>query len=226
MAVTGVLPRTRAAAVAEELRAAILEGRLSGGERLRQTEIAREFRVSTTPVREALAILEQEGLVTRDAHRGAVVFQPTRDDLRQNYEVRIALESFTAGIAAQEIDDGALAPLEDVVVRMRGEQDPFAYNKLNRIFHDAIYAAARRPQLATLIGELRDASEIYLRMLAAAGSTPRQAHREHEDIFEALVARSAERAAAATAVHLRARAAAAAEHLGLDLRLGGPAPGA
>jgi DNA-binding GntR family transcriptional regulator len=148
-----ILPRTRALAVADELRAAIHSGRLESGHPLRQTEIARQFRVSTTPVREALARLEQEGLVTRDAHRGAVVSRPTVEDLRQNYESRLALETFAAGIAETDMSETAFQQLAATVEEMRAEQDPYAYSRLNRQFHDTINAASGRPQLTALIGD-------------------------------------------------------------------------
>jgi DNA-binding GntR family transcriptional regulator len=84
---------TTAKVVAERLRDEIQDGTLSPGTRLRQNEVARRFGVSTTPVREAFAQLQAEGLVRIDPHRGAVVFRPTTDDLVEFYEIREVLES-------------------------------------------------------------------------------------------------------------------------------------
>src|ERR1700758_5490422 len=85
-------PRTRAEAVAERLRQMIISGELAPGTRLRQAEIAELFNVSTTPVREAFTSLAREGFVRQDAHRGVEVFHPTEADIRENYEIRLALE--------------------------------------------------------------------------------------------------------------------------------------
>ena len=68
--------------------------RPQAGTKLRQVEIARRFGVSTTPVREALAALQREGLVRLHPQRGAVVFVPTVEDLREHYEIRAALEAW------------------------------------------------------------------------------------------------------------------------------------
>ena len=89
-------PRTVAGLVAERLRAQIVAGELPAGTKLRQVEIARRLDVSTTPVREALAALQREGLVRLHPQRGAVVFLPTVEDLREHYEIRAALEAVAA----------------------------------------------------------------------------------------------------------------------------------
>ena len=80
--------------VAAKLRVMIVSGELTPGKRLRQIDVARRFGVSTTPVREAFAALAREGLVEVDAYRGAVVFSPSLTDIRENYEMRIALDAW------------------------------------------------------------------------------------------------------------------------------------
>ena len=76
-----------------------------------QVEIASALGVSTTPVREALATLQREGLVRLHPQRGAVVFLPSVDDLREHYEIRAALEALAAAKAAErfQADVGAAA---------------------------------------------------------------------------------------------------------------------
>src|SRR4051812_42489881 len=103
-------PRTVAGLVAERLREEIVAGDLPAGSRLRQVEIARRFGVSTTPVREALAALQREGLVRLHPQRGAVVFVPTVEDLREHYEIRAALEAVGAPPAAGRLEGSRGAP--------------------------------------------------------------------------------------------------------------------
>ena len=104
-------PRTVSGLVAERLRAQIVAGELPSGSKLRQVEIARRFGVSTTPVREALAALQREGLVRLHPQRGAVVFVPTVADLREHYEIRAALEALAASCTAERFQERWAAPL-------------------------------------------------------------------------------------------------------------------
>src|SRR5437879_3251312 len=85
-------PPTRAGAVAAHLRQLIMAGDLTPGTHLRQAEVAERFGVSTAPVREAFVILARQGLVRQDAHRGVVVFSPSRHELTEIYDLRKALE--------------------------------------------------------------------------------------------------------------------------------------
>src|SRR5256885_13495695 len=117
-------PRTRAEYVADELRRQIVSGELPPGARLRQIEIANRFSVSTTPVREGFPSLAREGLVRQDAHRGVVVFLPTLDDVRENYEIRLALEPLAAELAAKNISDDELAKLDELLEAMLQPAEP------------------------------------------------------------------------------------------------------
>ena len=96
---SGLMRRTASEAVSERLRAEIQRGDLPPGTRLRQGEVAARFGVSTTPVREAFALLQAQGLVRIDPHRGAIVFLPTAKDAQELYEIRIALETLAIGRA-------------------------------------------------------------------------------------------------------------------------------
>ena len=110
-------PRTVAGQVAEHLKAEILAGDRAPGTRLPQVEIARTLGVSTTPVREALAALQREGLVRLHPQRGAVVFLPSVDDLREHYEIRAALESLAAAKAAARFEPQWAPPLDGAARR-------------------------------------------------------------------------------------------------------------
>jgi DNA-binding GntR family transcriptional regulator len=199
---------TRSAAVANELRRLIRSGELPAGTRLRQVDIAERFAVSTTPVREAFASLAKEGLVRQDSHRGVVVFVPSSDDLLQNYEIRLALEPLATRIAATNATPDDLETLERLLGEMRAAvvKDTARYGaELNPRFHTTIYDAARRPHLASLIQQLRDASAAYVQLLALRQQPIeylKGAQAEHEEIVAALRARAPKRAADAMTRHL------------------------
>jgi len=188
--------RTLATSVAAELRRMIQSGELAAGERLRQGELAARFGISTTPVREALTALAREGLIRQDAHRGAIVFPPTREDIRENFEIRLALEPLASALAASCLRDAQLETLEALAVSLRevvGDPrtpaEPGLYEQLDREFHRRIFGAANRPRLAEMIESLRDASAAYAHLYAVAGDgewllAALQAH--HEQLIAAL----------------------------------------
>jgi DNA-binding GntR family transcriptional regulator len=196
-------PRTVAGQVAEHLKADILSGRRAPGEKLRQVEIAQALGVSTTPVREALATLQREGLVRLHPQRGAVVFLPSVDDLREHYEIRAALESLATAKAAERFRPEWAPPLQELIEQMWEAPPAPHYIALNQRFHTQLYDHSGRPQLVQMIAALRDASSAYLHIYRAREDFPAaRLDSEHRKILAACVARDPERAAAATRVHL------------------------
>jgi DNA-binding GntR family transcriptional regulator len=196
-------PRTISGAVAARLRQEIVAGELPAGQRLRQVEIARRLGVSTTPVREALAALQREGLVALHPQRGAVVFLPSVDDLREHYEIRIALEELAAGKAAERFEPDWAAPLEALLQEMRTGPPAEAYLDLNQRFHSELYARSGRERLVEMIAGLRDASSAYLNIFRATDDFPvEHLDVEHHEILQACVANEPARASKAVRDHL------------------------
>ena len=200
-------PRTIAGQVAARLKAEILAGERPAGARLRQVEIAQAYGVSTTPVREALATLQREGLVQHHPQRGAVVFLPSVDDLRHHYEIRAALEALaaacTAAKAAERFEPAWAPPLEALLDQMLTDVPAATYIALNQRFHTTLYDHSGRTQLVAMIAALRDASSAYLHIYRAAEDFPAaRLDQEHRAILAACLARDSRRAAAATREHL------------------------
>ncbi len=104
-------------------------------------EIARALGVSTTPVREALATLQREGLVRLHPQRGAVVFLPSVDDLREHYEIRAALESLAAAKTAECFEPQWAPPLEALLDEMcEGPARAALHRAQPALPHDALRA--------------------------------------------------------------------------------------
>jgi DNA-binding GntR family transcriptional regulator len=198
----GLGAATRAHAVADRLRLEIDNGALAPGTRLRQLEIARRLGVSTTPVREAFHMLQREGMVRIDAHRGATVFVPTAEDLHEFYEIRGPLEALAASKAASNFPDEAATELEKLLDEMRDSTDPERYVALNQQFHANLYALSNRPRLTRLIADLRDATGSYLHIYATTGMPTARLDAEHREILAACKARDPQRAAKAVEQHL------------------------
>jgi len=194
--------RTIAEAIASALRSDITAGRLQAGERLRQVALANRFSVSTTPVREAFAILQHEGLVRMHPQRGATVFVPSTEDLHEHYEIRAALEALAVELAAANFKPSDAPPLQDILDEMSSCTDPERYVELNHRFHMRLYRLSKRNRLVDLISGLRNASDAYLQIYAAEGVPSKRLDREHREILAACTARDPERAARAIRHHL------------------------
>jgi DNA-binding GntR family transcriptional regulator len=198
--------RTVAEEAANALREQIRTGQLEPGAPLRQSEIARQFGVSITPVREAFGMLEREGLVQRTTHRGVVVFRPSIEDLLNRYQIRSALEAAAAASAAQRLDAGDVAALRAILDEMSHTNDDGVYVELNARFHSRIELAARNPRLAELIDTERMATNAYIMFLGVKRASAADTQTEHEAILDALDSHDSDAAAAAMARHLSTRA--------------------
>ena len=105
--------------VAALIRELVITGELAAGEQLRQRDLAQRFGVSQTPVREAMRRLESEGLLVCDTHRGFTVAAPELGPVEENFQIRAALESLGASLAAHKIDAVGLARLRGLNDQMR-----------------------------------------------------------------------------------------------------------
>src|SRR5712691_10939864 len=119
--------------VAALIRELIITGELTTGEQLRQRDLAQRFGVSQTPVREALRRLESEGLVIGDNHRGFMVVEADEGSTEENFQIRAALESLGASLAAAKIDEAGVERLEELNAQMQAAvEDDARYAELNR----------------------------------------------------------------------------------------------
>jgi DNA-binding GntR family transcriptional regulator len=200
--------KTRAAAVTEELRRMIRSGELTPGTPLRQDDLAEQFGVSSTPVREALTTLARERLVRHDPHRGAVVYPLTAADVRENFEIRLALEPLASRLAAEHCTDDTVDHLRQLLPALDAavaDADPAGYTSADGAFHRAIFAAADRPQMLEMIESLRDAAAAYAHLHTPAGidlGLLARLHAHHAQLIDALADRAADRAATIAADHV------------------------
>lgn len=114
-----IRPRSMRFDVLRQLRSAILHGAIKPGERLNESEIAREMGISRGPVREAILELQQEGLVEIEHRRGAHVVNLDPEVFRDLVDLRILLETHAVRIAAQRCTSSDYAELEQILARMR-----------------------------------------------------------------------------------------------------------
>jgi DNA-binding GntR family transcriptional regulator len=185
--------------VAALIRELIITGELTAGQQLRQRDLAQRFGVSQTPVREAMRRLESEGLVIGDTHRGFTVVMPDDGPVEENFQIRAALESLGASLAARKIDAAGIVHLRDLNERMRAlDDDDPRYAELNREFHFTLQAYSRSPLLMSLMRLLWASLHGGPRVLRTHAESARQ----HDAILEALRAGDAEAARALTYQHI------------------------
>lgn len=205
--------RTTTESVADVLRDEIRRGMLPANSRLRQSEVASRLGVSTTPVREAFALLQAEGLVQIDRHRGAVVFQPSVADLREFYEIRENLEALAVRLAIPNLTEALLEDLDGLIDEMRECADDQLWMELNDRFHLSLYSVSGRNRLCSMISSLRDSSRVYIHMFVAHRAPNERADDEHAAIVDASRAGDPDAADLAVRTHLRVAAVKDAEIL-------------
>jgi len=201
-------PQTITESVATELRKRIRSGACPPGSRLRQMDIAKQFGVSSTPIREVFAILEHEGLLVGSPHKGVTVFEPTIGDLRELYEIRIPLEALATERAVQAMSDDDVIGLEEILrdallIGPDLEAEAARQTELNHRFHAAIYSQAGMPRLKRMIDDLRDASAAYVSLYLKFSAGSPAALEDHAAIVEACRDRAPERAGELMRAHLR-----------------------
>jgi DNA-binding GntR family transcriptional regulator len=185
--------------VTDALRELITDRQLSPGAPLRQRDLAEQFDVSYTPVREALRRLEAEGLVARDVHRGASVARIGPEELAENYRILAALEALAGTLAVLKIGDDDIAEVEDLYQQV-ADCDPGDERlaELNRRFHFRIYECARSPMLLLLM-------RLLWRSFPAgpqAGRPHAESVRQHAQLIAALKRRDEDRVAAVIREHV------------------------
>lgn len=206
-------PPTAQEAVLAELRRAIITGELQPGEQVLQDALAERFGVSRVPLREALKILEGEGQVVYQPHRGYFVAELDLDDLREVYRIRDLLESEAVRTAVPRLtadDLSGLRAAQDAVERAAADGDLVAMTEANRRFHFDLIECAGMPRLSRLIRILWDATDVYRSLYYADHDHRSTVHDEHQAVLEALASGDAERAVELLRRH-RERAVAALE---------------
>jgi len=140
------------------LRSAIVSGKLAQGEKLSETSIQKRFGISRSPIREALRILEQEGIVMILPRRGAYVNKITLDELNDTTVVVANLEGLAARLALPELTDKNFKKMVMLVKKMEEEVKEFSindYTKTHNDFHETFVLSCNNRVLINSIGKLR-----------------------------------------------------------------------
>lgn len=148
-------PSTLRTHIVKVLRAQIVGGKYRPGERLNESQIAREFGISRIPVREALSQLQEQGLVMNHERRGMFVMQLSPTEVQQINSLRLVLETEAMLLARANMTSEVLAELGELVDRMEAWQGPLIdAAALDREFHRVIWKASGNPYLQRTLESL------------------------------------------------------------------------
>nr|AFH35104.1 ORF0 protein [Pandoraea pnomenusa] len=204
-------PRTLIESAYHRLRRDIIDGRLLPDKKLRVEHLKSSYQVSSSTMREALALLVSDSLVVAQGQRGFRVTPISLEDLEDLTRLQVLLENEAMRESIRSGKDdwearlvSAFHRLTLVEQRMRNDAtDNFDdWEACNRQFHEALVAACQSRWLLRLRGLLYQQSERYPRISAAQGTPPVEVHEEHCAIFEGPLARNADMACALLTTHI------------------------
>ncbi len=191
--------------VFQTLRNAILKGELKPGERLMEMKLAGKLGVSRTPIREAIRMLEQEGLAVTIPRRGAQVAKMTQKDMDDVYDIRRCLEKLTVEYTSGKLSVGQIADLryaQKVFEEAVAEGDTNEIEKKDWEFHSVIYEATGNARLLSIMNTLQEQLSRYRWAYLQHSNKMQRLIEEHRQIVDALEKGSLEESMQATMAHL------------------------
>lgn len=152
--------------IADHLRSAILSGELAPGTRLRQEELAERLGSSRIPVREALRMVEADGLVTIKSYSGARVAKLDYDEFNTAYLIRERVEPLALIKSLEGITDEEIDRLEALEAEIEAATSPDSFVQLDREFHLATYGGCTDEQLLSTVTRFWNTTQHYRRVYA------------------------------------------------------------
>lgn len=195
----------RADKIAETLEQLVFAGEYSNGERLDEHKLAEYFRVSRTPIREALQVLVSSGMAEQIPRRGVFVRQPGPVELMEMFETMAELEAACGRFAASRITDAGLQQLVDANHNCQQAieaQDHGRYYAENEVFHQAIYKASANGYLEKQALQLQNRLKPYRKIQLRFRGRLAQSMAEHVAIVTALQDGDAEKTSNALRRHV------------------------
>jgi DNA-binding GntR family transcriptional regulator len=183
--------------VAQLLRERIYSGAYPPGTKLRQEQLAEQLRVSRTPLREALRVLERDGLVQAEAGRGVRVVEADPAALVEAYRLREAVDGMAARLAAEQATDEGIAQLHESLAQQRQAVDPWdaaAYTLRNVEFHTMVMQMAANRWIMAELPLVRMTSQVFTPVLLLPPERGREAVADHAEIVAAIADRDGDRA--------------------------------
>lgn len=195
--------------VFQTLRGAILKGELKPGERLMELQLASKLGVSRTPIREAIRMLEQEGLAVTVPRKGAEVAKMTEKDMEDVLQIRCSLEDLAVRLSCDNITSAEMQELKSAMEEFEERTKADDVTELARAdvnFHEILYRSSNNPKLILLLNNLREQMYRYRVEYLKDTSIYPQLVREHRQMYDALLQKNKEKAAQYVELHLHNQA--------------------
>ena len=186
----------------DALRDAIVRGQIAEGQTLRQDNLAQMFNVSRIPVREALARLEAQGLVTSARYKGVVVASMSVTEVAEIFEFRALVEPAIIELAVPQMSAESLQLAEQYCEQFAAETEPARWGDLNRLFHATLCRDCRRPYYLSVMDKTNDRVERYVRAHLVLTHGMERARLEHRAIMDPCLQRDAGKAAQLSRDHI------------------------
>jgi DNA-binding GntR family transcriptional regulator len=200
--------------IAVHLREAILNGEIAPGTRIRQEQIADRFGISRLPVREALRMLEAEGLTRLEANKSARVPSLDREKLETLYEMRERLETLALRLSLPHLTTEQIQHVQAIQEQIEQTEDVGRFVELDRGFHLGTYAGCPAGELLSTVTRLWNSTQHYRRAFMLIGGADRRwfVNAEHRLILDAVSRRDAVDAERCLAGHIRRTRIQLAQH--------------
>lgn len=187
------------------IKQAILDGKLAVGERIVEKTFAEAFRVSRTPVREALRRLETEGHVEYIPRTGVVVSGITKSDVVEVYKIRKSLEALILEEVVKNIGSADLVRLENVMDISRQDVKSEAVSEIMdhyETFNGILHEVAQMPRVSTVLSQIKEYVFRFRRISASKETRRKEVAQEHQLILEAIKAGDVVKAVTLNDAHL------------------------
>lgn len=191
--------------ICEYLSNAISSFQLRPGEAIDESALIQELGVSRSPVREAIRLLEGEGLVERVPHKGVFVCKATSQEIQESFPIRAIIEGMAAAQAVRNMRDSDLASIESTFQKMEQairENNSKQYAKLNFEFHRKFIKFAKNTTIEQVLKTLGRRSAWILFTLFSTSQSMELSHQEHVRILAALKKRDPQLAAETVRIHI------------------------
>lgn len=181
----------------------IIKGKIPPETRLREDELAEEFRVSRTPIREVLRLLEQDDLIEIIPKRGATVYPFTVDDVEDIFEIRRVLEVLALEYAVPSLSIQKILELKDLVEKTEDTEDNVKLAEVDSAVHSYFIESSNRRRLINMLSELSRLLSSFRELGFLEKEVRERTYEEHIELIDALYTRDVDRAKNALELHIR-----------------------
>ncbi len=173
----------------EDIKAKLINGKFKANEVLKEEELAGKYKVSRTPVREALQLLVKDGFLIHKRKVGYIIKPLTKNELKEIVGIRSVLESYAARLTTENYNRRLIEKLEKLVKKTEEclkEDNIQKFFKFNWEFHYELYRSSGNKKLVEIIDNLRENFQRYSRLLLNIASMPYESLSDHKEMLKAM----------------------------------------